>query len=333
MAILARSPRPIARGYAAAGVRAFAIGSRASALRAQPLLVHLRIANRVAGAAASTGSAPAIRASAGLAARAMVRVRAARARGWSRIDGAWSTLAGHRALVTQATLLERLHPHVLTRSVIVALRAALGSRAVVDFGRLPLAAFYPWPRDGAFDDQRVVVDIDKPAAIALVIYGAGDAVVRTIETSVDPGTTTLTWDGTGTDGAILGAGEYRYLLAVRDRAGVRVRVPGLEQFTIARDTAAPKVNSGAVRIVGSGSARRAVATWSVEEVHSPVVSTWLVLARDGGDNQSVKLHDSIHAATVRRPITLTAGSWRATLVFIDGSGNRAQHPAGAFTVR
>ena len=330
--ILGTSAYADARAYGDAGVRAFAVRGRIGALAQLPLLEHLVIANRVAAVGARSSVAAVDVTSATLAARAMVRIRAARARGWSRIDGAWASGPAHKALVAQATLLLRRHPHALTDRVVDELRAALRTPAKVDFGTLPVAAFYPFPRDGAFDSQSVSVDVNKPATVSLLVYGPGAAPIRTVSSVVEPGVVTLTWDGADASGAIQSAGDYRYNVDVVDPVGNRARVPGLERFRIARDTTAPTVQVATVRIIGSGAGRRVVATWAVTEEHSPQVTTWLLLT-NGTRTERIQLHDSLQRATVRKPVTLPAGSWKATLVFGDGSGNRVSRPAGSFEIR
>lgn len=330
--ILGTSVHPQARAYGDAGVRAFGAGSRISALSRLPLLAHLMIANRVAAVSARSTTAAVEATSARLAVRAMVRIRAARAQGWSRIDGAWSSGPAHRALVARSTLLLRRHPHPLTQSVVTSLQSALRVPAKVDFGTLPVAAFYPWPRDGAFDWQSVSIDVNKPGVVSLLVYASGDQPIRTLSSTVEPGLVTLTWDGADAAGTILGAGAYRYNIDVVDPVGNRARVAGLDRFTVARDTTPPTVQTASVRAIGTGTSRRVVASWAVTEVHSPKVTTWLLLT-SGARTERIRLQESLQKATVRRPITLPAGSWRATLVFADGSGNRVSRPAGTFGIR
>ena len=331
-AILGASDNQPARLRADAAVRAVAARGRVASLARLPLLEHLVVANRFAAVGARSGSDGVRTITANVAVRAMVRIRGARARGWSRIDGVWSSAASHRALVAQAGLLLRRHPHAATAAVVDDLRTALRSAPTIDFGTLPVAAFYPWPRDGAFDTQSVTLDVDKPATVSLLVYGAGDEPVRTLSTAVEPGVVTLTWDGADGAGAIQGAGDYRYNVDAVDVVGNRIRVPGLDRFRIARDTTPPVVQTATVRVVGTGSARRIVASWSVTEEHSPQVTTWLLLT-SGARTERIQLHDSLQQATVRRPSTLGAGTWRATLVFGDGSGNRVSKDAGSFEIR
>lgn len=331
VAALARSPRPLDRTIAGAGARAFAPPARRGALAGQPLLAHLRVANRVALAADASGSAAARVAARGVAARAFVRVRAARQAGWSRIDGSWATVAAHRTLVAQSSALVARLPHATTAQAVQALRAALTTPPDLDFGTLPAAAFYPWPRDAAFDTQSVSVSVDKPGSLTLTVYGPDGGVVRSVPADVLPGPATLSWDGTAADGSTLGPGEYRYNLDAVDLAGNHVRVPGLDEFEIARDTTPPTVHTASVRHLVSGGTRRLVASWDVEEVHSPNVRTWLLL-QSGAERQSLDLHPSLQRATVRRIVTLARGTWRASYTFVDGSGNRTSSPAGTVVV-
>lgn len=333
VAALGRSTSPQARRMASAGVRAFGVGSRTASLARLPTLQHLVIATRVLSGVDGTpptGVAGAV--ARDVAARAMLRVRTSRARAWSRIDGEWSTAAEHRALLKHARLLVRRVPNAATSTAIGQLQRALGVPARVSFVTLPTGAFYPTPRDGAFDTQSVVIDIDKPALVTLLIYGADGARVHAATTRVVPGRSTLAWDGTIEGGAAGAVGAYRYNVDARDLAGNRIRVPGLQQFEIARDTDKPVVVTASLRIVGTAANRRAIASWNVTETHSPQVKSWLIL-RSGSESSSIALHDSIQQATVRRALTVAPGTWTATMVFIDGSGNRTQHRLGSYKIR
>lgn len=331
-AVLARSPRASDRALAAAGARAFAPPARQRALATLGAIEHLRIANRVSIAAASGGNHAARAVARSVAVRVFVRVRAARARSWSRIGGEWSTLAAHRALVAQSEALLRRVPHSATAGHVGAMRATLTTPPGVDFSALPTGEFYPWPRDAAFDSQSFTVDLDEPATLTLTVYAPDGAAVRSVESAVLPGPATISWDGAAADGSILGPGEYRYNVDATDRAGNRVRVAGLDQFTIARDTTPPAVRHATVRHLVAGGTRRLVVSWDVEEVHSPNVRTWLVLT-DGTRRMSFALHQTLRAATVRRVVTLAPGSWRAGFVASDGSGNRTRQALGTVVVR
>jgi hypothetical protein len=332
VAILGRSSKPDPRRRADAGVRAFAVGSRAGSLARLPTLQHLVIANRVLTGAAGSSSNQTASVARNVAARALVRVRASRARAWSRIDGEWATITQHRTLVGQARLMLRRAPHATTSAALRMLERDLTTPARVSFSSLPTGAFYPWPRDGAFDSQSVIIDVDKPAVVKLLIYGDDGGLVRSIAARVVPGHSTLAWDGSSSDGSIAPVGDYRYNVDVRDPAGNRVRVPGLQQFRIARDTVKPTIVSTTVRIVGNGASRRVIAAWDVDEQHSPQVRSWLVL-RSGTQSTSIRLHDSIQQATVRRALSIAPGTWSATMVFIDGSGNRSQRRLASITLR
>lgn len=329
--ILGRSGEPAIRQEAARGARAFGVANRAAGLGRRPMLQHLRIANRVATGVGSAGPATS-RVVRTLALLAFQRVRAARVRGWSRFDGAWSTAAAHRALVVEAGRLLGRHPHEPTTAALQQLRAALRTAPAVQFEALPVQAFYPWPRDGAFDTQSVTVDVDKPALVRLLVYGADGAVLRAVDATAEPGAVTLTWDGSRTDGTVLEPGAYRYNIEARDLVANRTRLPGLDEFEVARDGERPSIVAASVRVVGSGGSRRAIASWDVDEVHSPIVRSWLVLRSDAG-SKSVALHDRLQAATVRRAIDVSPGVWTATVVFIDGSGNRVQRGLGELRVR
>jgi hypothetical protein len=328
---LARSHRPLEHALAGASVRAFAPTSRQAPLGSLDLLGNLRIANRLALAAAVSGHPGARSASRAVAVRVFVRVRAAHQAGWSKVGGSWSTLPTHRALVTQSSALLARVPHARTATIVRELRAALTSPTDVTFETLPAAAFYPWPRDAAYDSQSVAVTVDKPGTLTLTVYGGDGAVVRTIRADVVPGPATITWDGTAADGSTLGPGEYRYNLDAVDLAGNRVRVPGLDEFEIARDTTPPTVRSVAARHVIAGGTRRVIASWDVSEEISPQVHTWLLL-QNGDHRETLDLHPTLQKATVRRLVTLARGTWRATFVFSDGSGNRTSSAAGSFVV-
>ncbi len=330
--ILGRSTRARAMRLAEAGVRAFGVGTRAAALRRYGLRTQLRIALRVANGV-HDDSPLAVRAVArNLATRSYVGVRAARQRSWSRFDGVWSTLAVHRALVNQSRALLRRFPHGATSSVVAELASDLTTAPTLRFEALPSEPFYPFPRDGAFDSQQVQVDVDKPARLLLLVYADDGSLLRGVVANVEPGVATLAWDGTRPDGTTVDAAEYRYNVDARDLAGNRRRVPGLEQFAVARDTTPPKVVSASMRVLGSGASSRAIVGWDIDEVHSPIVRSWLVL-RSGDQSASVRLHDTAQQATVRRSLTVAPGSWRAVVVFIDGSGNRSAKLLGTYTVR
>jgi hypothetical protein len=329
--VLARSSDGRDRALAAASVRALN-APRAAQLAARKLLDELRIANQFVLAADRSGDTRAQRVAHALAFRTFGRVRGAHVRGWSKLDGHWSTAAQHRLLVLQASALLARVPHGPTKVVVDALRGSLLTPPSVQFGTLPRAEFYPWPRDGAFDTQSVSFDVDKPSQLTLRLYAANATVVRAITVHADPGPVTLTWDGTGTDGATLGAGEYRYNIDASDPLANRVRVAGLEQFTVARDTVPPTVRSASVHSLGIGAQRRLVVSWDVEEVHSPQVHSWLVLAQ-GGVTKLVELHPTLQRATVRRPIVLGRGTWTTSFAFEDGSGNRTTRAAESIVVR
>lgn len=332
VSILGRSARARLHSSAAAGVRAFGVGGRAAALSRLGLLQQLTIAARTANGAANATDARSRAVARNVVMRTYVRVRASRSRSWSRIDGAWATAAQHRMLVSGATALLRLYPHPATSTVVQQLRDALTTAPSVTFTTIPKAPFYPWPRDGAFDQQQVGVDIDKPARLTLLVYAPDGKLARGVFADAMPGDATLAWDGARRDGTIVDPGEYRYNVDARDLAGNRIRVPGLEQFTVARDTTPPTIVSASMRIVHTSTGNRAIVGWDVDEQHSPRVRSWLVL-RSGDASTSVRLHESIQQATVRRDLTIAPGSWRAVIVFIDGSGNRSQRLLGTYDVR
>lgn len=329
---LSRSRDVAVRARAQVAVRSFEIGSRAARLSRAKTHLQLRIAVRIATTSLRLRDPRTERIARSIALRAYARVRGARQRGWSRVDGAWSTLPQHKMLVNLSSSLLRAVPHTRTSRDVDALRRATTTPAQVTFRRVPKAEFYPWPRDGAFDEQAVSIAIDKPATASLVVFAANGSVLRTTSAPLLPGVHRLAWDGADDSGTIAGAGSYRYNVTTIDLAGNRGRIPGLEQFVVARDTTAPTVVSSSVRVVGAGSARRVIAAWHVNEVHSPNVRSWLLL-RSSDRRVSVKLHDHMQKATVRRHVALETGTWRATFVFIDGSGNRTQRAVAPFVVR
>lgn len=330
-AALARSGRSSDRLLAGVSVRAFGPRRLQLALQRRPLLEHLRIANRLALAADLSRSSLARTTARSVALRAHVRVRGSRARGWSRIDGAWSTGSQHRLLVGQARALVRRVPHETTAAAVAALRAASTSDPAIDFQTLPSGEFYPFPRDGAFDSQSLTFDVDKPVDLTFIIYGEDDRPVRTTEQQVLPGIASFGWNGADDHGTILGPGDYRYVIAAVDPLRNAVRIPGLEQFRIARDTTAPRVETANARYVATGQ-RRVIASWNVHEVHSPAVRSTLLLRR-GATTRTLQLHGSLQQATVRKPQVLGRGTWTVTFVFVDGSGNRTQRSAGSIVVR
>ncbi len=330
VAALAKSSKEEDRAEAARGVRAFGVGSRARNAVKLPLLDLLVVARRL-GTGASDAQ-PAADIARSIALRAFARVRGTPERGWSRIDGAWSSAAQERALVANARALVRRFPHESTAKVVAQLQSQLTTAPIVTLKDLPKAAFYPWPRDGAFDTQQVVVDIDKPADVTLLVYASNGSKIASVAASEVPGTVKREWNGSRADGTIVGAGAYRYNIDARDLANNRTRVPGLEAFTVARDITPPVVNSSTMRVVGRGSNRRAIVSWDVSEPLSPIVRSWLVLTK-GSSRASIKLHDSSQKQTVRRVLDLASGEWNATAVFIDGSGNRAKHTLGTFQLR
>ena len=236
----------LARGTAAdrvlagASVRAFGTPARQRAFARLPLVTSVAVAARLHRAARSSAQPGAAQVAARIMARAQARIRGAAQRAWSRTDGHWSTLAEHRQLTTTARAVVRLHPHAATVAAVVRLERALVTPTAVAFAAVPTGVFYPWPRDDAFDRQELSIDVDKPAALQLVVYADGGDPVRSIDQVVEPGGVLLAWDGAASDGRILAAGTYRYAITARDLAGNALTVPGLEEFRIARDTTAPR---------------------------------------------------------------------------------------------
>lgn len=333
-ATLARARMASVRRDAGPSVRAFAVPARRRTVARLPLLDQLTLAARLAVGARGAGDIAADRVARTVASTAYRGVARATNGGWSRIDGSWSTVGQHRALLVRTRALLRRYPNAATARVAVRLAHQLTDPAEVRFRALPTGTFYPWPRDGAFDSQSVTVHVDKPGTVRIEVYaGAGDAPIRVLEHVAQPGDIAVAWDGAATDGTIQEPGDYVYVVTVDDIAGRQTRTPGLEPFRIARDTIAPAVRSATVSYLTSGSAgpRLAVA-WNVDEPISPVVRTQLVLSRNG--KQVTLLLDSAASTRVaRRPIRLGAGTWTASFVFTDGSGNAVTHPVRTLVVR
>jgi len=329
----------LARGVAAdriagaSSVRAFAPTARQRALARVGVLDVVTIASRLELAATRGRSTPARLVAAKVTMHTYRRVRGATQRGWSRVDGHWATLAEHQRLTVSARALLRVRPHLATTAAVTRLAADLTTPTGVGFTTVPAGVFYPWPRDQAFDTQSFEIDVNKPATLTLVMYGADGATLRSIDQTVEPGAVQLTWDGAAASGAILGAGEYRYTINTMDLAGNALPVAGLEEFRIARDTTKPVVKLATLKYLTTGVlGPRLIASWNVEEVHSPNVRTYVIL-RAGGATRSILLDDRARVNTMRHSVTLPAGKWRASYVFIDGSGNRASQAAGTLTVR
>ncbi|MCW2949548.1 MAG: hypothetical protein JWN41_561 [Thermoleophilia bacterium] len=321
------------RVVAGHSVRIFAKFSVRKRLSSQPIAVHLAIASRLATAAVASHDARARSAAGATALGAYARVRAATTPTWSRTNGHWSTAKEHRALVTGSSVLLGTFPHPPTAAAVMRLRRSLSTSPVVALRSIPIGSFYPWPRDATLDTQAITAAINKPAALALVIYGSDGATLHRSSQPVDPGVVTIAWDGTRTNGTTVGAGEYRYQLIATDYVGNRRVLPGLKVFRVARDTTPPIVRAAAVRYLNSGAlGARVIASWQVEEPLSPRVRTFLVLV-SGARHQSMLLADGPPTKAVRHSVRLARGRWNATFVFLDGSGHRVSRAAGALMVR
>lgn len=330
--LLARSRWTIDHAVAGASVRAFAPRTRLLSVSRLDVGEHLIVAARAELAARRSGGGSATIANA-LIARGYSRVRAAARAGWSRTDGHWSTLGEHRVLVTRTrALLVRL-PHPATARTVAALADRLRSLPAVRYAVVPSGAFYPWPRDAVLDAQSIALTIDKPAELQLTIYDAAGTAVRRIDQRVEPGTSTIAWDGAAAGGTILGPGEYRYAVRAIDPAGNRLVLAGLGAFEVARDTTPPVVTSASLQYAtGAPLGARVVARWNVVEPLSPHVRTTLVLA-SGATRHRIVLDERARVRAVRRKVRLAAGTWHAAYVFVDGSGNVTTRAAGAFVVR
>jgi hypothetical protein len=335
MAALTRRRAAASRAAAAAGARAFATRAHRTVTARTSVLTQLTIAQRLTRTAQVTRDAGADRAARAIVTSTYRRVAAsAGSGGWSRVDGTWSTRLQHRALITRTTTLLRRYPNATTVKVVRRLKSQLAKAADVRFRALPSGVFYPWPRDGAFDAQSVTVHTDKPGTAAIEIYGTGDAPVRVISQAVQPGDVLFTWDGGLADGTIAGAGEYSYVVVVDDVAGNHSRTPGLQTFTVARDTTPPSILTAAVSFTREGAlGPRIVATWNVTEPISPIVRTQLRLTKPGGKRITVLLASSERQATMRRTMRLGNGTWHATFVFTDGSGNVATRDMADLVIR
>ncbi|MCW2973446.1 MAG: hypothetical protein JWN72_1719 [Thermoleophilia bacterium] len=330
---LAGSTLAADRAAAGRSVRAFASVGRRRALVAEPVAVHLAIAVRLATAEARSGDRVATRTARAVAVGAFARVRRSATTPWSRTDGRWSTGAEQRVLANATSSLLARYPHAATAASVLRLGRQLTTPPSLTLRALPVAAFYPWPRDATLDTQSVTAYLSKPATLDLDVYGADGVAIHHATQVAEPGLATLTWDGTRSNGTTVDAGEYRYGLVAVDLAGNRQVLPGLKVFRVARDTAPPTVVAASVRYLNNGAlGPRVVASWQVTEPLSPHVRTFLVLA-NGSSHQSILLADGPQARSMRRSVTLGRGRWIATFVFLDGSGNRASRSGGALVVR
>lgn len=330
---LARSSGARERAMAARTAAAFDRPARLAALRTADRPELLLVAARVAYAADRHEEFTARTAARRVAYLAYTRVRADTTATWSRTGGRWSTGAEHRALTrSTAALLVRV-PHAPTAAAAVRLAAGLRTPPGVAFTSVPAGVFYPWPRDGAFDDQQLTVDVDKPGRARLTVFGSDGTVLREQEQAVEPGAVPLSWDGAAADGTIQPPGRYRYNVRIVDMAGNDTLAPGLRWFEVTRDRTPVAVRSASARYINGGSLpARLAARWDVEELHSPRVRTWIVLTGPAA-RRSVLLHSQDRTRGLRHPVTLPAGTWRATFVFIDGSGNRTAHRIDPLVVR
>ncbi|MCW2955785.1 MAG: FlgD Ig-like domain [Thermoleophilia bacterium] len=318
------------RAVASASVRAAGATARQRSISRLPAATALLVAARLERAASDRRARIAARTT---TLRAFARLRGATQRGWSRSSPTtWSTLAEHKLLLGRGRALLARVPHATTRRALDRLAAALTTPPLVRFAKLPGTPFYPWPRDGAFDADAIQLSLDKPASLQFTVFGADDTPIRQVALDAVPGYVDLAWDGASADGTIQPAGEYRYAVTATDFAGNQQLVAGLQSFVVARDTTPPSGGSGSVRHVSSKEGRRLVITWKVEEVHSPKVRTFLMLSK-AGSRQSILIDEERQQGTVRRPTTLSSGTWNARFVFIDGSGNRMNLTADSFVVR
>lgn len=268
-----------------------------------------------------------------VAAVAMRRLRSAEAAQWSRVDGAWSSVEQHRALVRIGSQLVVRRPHAATRHSVQRLRRALRSKPVVALRSVPVRAFYPWPADGNLDTRAVTLVVDKPAAITLRIFAADGRTVQTIQREALPRTRwNGVWNGVGVDGQLVPPGTYRYALAATDRAGNRRSMPGVGAFIVARDTKPPVVKASKLTYLGGAPRRELEVRWALEETESPAITSVLVI-KGRGEQRTVKLPGTARAATHKVAVRLPAGRYAAFLRFTDGSGNLAVARVGPVRFR
>lgn len=334
-ATLATSRSAHDRDLAARTVIGMAARARATTITRAPLVDALQAAGTLSAASSRSRSSAARAAAERVASPVLSRLRASEARSWSRINGRWTTVYEHRALVVRGTRLAAHSGGSATRSSLARMSRSLRTAPSVSFEQIPHGAFYPLPHDGAWDVQRVGLAIDKPAQLQVTVYDvATHAPIRVLTRTVVPGPVAIAWDGRDTAGRLRATGSYRYAVDAVDRAGNRTpALPGPGTFTIGRDRTAPHVRAAAVRYVASAPATRLLVTsWRVGETLSPRVTTVLTV-RGPGAPRNVTLSRSAQSGTVNVRLPLRAGTWRVALVFVDGSGNRTGRYLGGVTLR
>ncbi len=297
-----------------------------------PLFDALQQAIAVHRSARTIGTASAARAAQRMSAHAANMARSAHRSGWSRIGSAWSTLAQHRRLVSLATKLAQVRGDASLTRIASSLARQLTTPPSVSYTTLPRPGFYPWPRDGAYDSDFASFAVDKPISVAASIYNTDGTVVRTLTTTAVPGHWKVQWDGAGSDGRTQQPGSYSYTVIVTDPAGNSVPVAGIGGFTILRDRTPPTITLGRIRYLSGARRRLLRIRWIVHEQVSPVLRTSVVLRRTGS-TISINVPSTAARGTVTVSRRIPAGTWRATLNVVDGSGNRSTRPLGTLTLQ
>lgn len=308
-------------------IMAFRRGSLVSPWRTSPLLIATRRAielHRIASASANKHVRMHAQRSTTMVSN---RLQATPVRGWSRIDGSWSTAREHRRLMHLARQLAAARSDTHLHEVAVRLQRQSISVPRLQFLQLPGLGFYPWPADGAFDVEHATIDVDKPVTVETRIYHSSGNLVRSTTQTADPGALALSWDGRSSGGVLLSVGQYSYTVIIRDRLNNTAVVAGIGTFNILRDMRSPTIGSARVRYI-SGSRRRELrAAWSIDERISPRIEAEVVLIA-GKDRVTIPIVDPTLSGrrTLRR--RLASGSWRVVFRATDGSGNRSTRNLG-----
>ena len=176
--------------------------------------------------------------------------------------------------------------------------------------RPPVTTLYPVPADGFLDEARISFRLSKMSSVRLSVAGGPAAV------TLPRGWHTVRWR----PGARPPALYYPRLVAV-DLAGNRgeVALPAIE---IRRDVDPPEL----AEAILSGSRL----SWSAHDEGTPWLRLSVVLRRGGGARGLELGKRPLRGSLALR---LPAGSWDATLVARDSSGNRASVPLGPVRAR
>lgn len=257
--------------------------------------------------------------------------RSAYRSGWSRIGGRWSTLSQHRRLASLTTQLGQLRDDAPLTRIGTKLTQQLTKPPTVVFTTLPRHGFYPWPHDGAYDTDYASFVVDKPITVAASIYNTTGTRIRTITITAVPGPWNVTWDGAASDGRTQQPGSYTYTMTVTDLAGNTLPVAGIGGFTILRDTNPPTITLGRIRYLSGARRRRIRIRWIVHEQVSPVLRTSVVL-KYNGSRVVLNVPSTARSGTITANRRIPPGTWRATMIVVDGSGNTTTQALGTLTL-